>query len=46
MNSFFNEKLSNLRRTLHREATDVMQKQVLKGTRVRHPQCCKTVADP
>ena len=29
----FNEKLSNLRRTLHREATDVMQKKVLKGTR-------------
>ena len=29
----FNEKLSNLRRALHREATDVMQKKVLKGTR-------------
>ena len=29
----FNEKLSELRRALHREATDVMQKQVLKGTR-------------
>jgi transposase len=29
----FNEKLSNLRRALHREATDVLQKQVLKGTR-------------
>ena len=29
----FNEKLSNLRRDLHREATDVMHKQVLKGTR-------------
>jgi transposase len=29
----FNEKLSDLRRALHREATDVMQKQVLKGTR-------------
>jgi hypothetical protein len=42
----FNEKLSELRRALHREATDVMQKEVLKGTRSRHPQCCKTVADP
>jgi transposase len=29
----FNEKLSELRRALHREATDVMQKAVLKGTR-------------
>src|SRR3954466_1652430 len=29
----FNEKLSDLRRALHREATDVMQKKVLKGTR-------------
>jgi transposase len=29
----FNEKLSDLRRALHREATDVMQKNVLKGTR-------------
>jgi len=29
----FNEKLSELRRALHREATDVLQKQVLKGTR-------------
>lgn len=29
----FNEKLSNLRRALYREATDVMQKDVLKGTR-------------
>jgi transposase len=29
----FNEKLSNLRRALHREATDVLQKKVLKGTR-------------
>jgi transposase len=29
----FNEKLSDLRRALHREATDVMQKRVLKGTR-------------
>jgi transposase len=29
----FNEKLSNLRRALHREATDMMQKKVLKGTR-------------
>ena len=28
----FHEKLSDLRRALHREATDVMQKQVLKGT--------------
>src|SRR3954447_11152196 len=29
----FNEKLSDLRRALHREATDLMQKKVLKGTR-------------
>ena len=29
----FNEKLSDLRRALQREATDVMQKKVLKGTR-------------
>jgi transposase len=29
----FNDKLSELRRALHREATDVMQKKVLKGTR-------------
>jgi transposase len=29
----FNEKLSDLRRALHREATDVMHKDVLKGTR-------------
>ena len=29
----FNEKLSDLRRALYREATDVMQKEVLKGTR-------------
>lgn len=29
----FNEKLSDLRRALHREATDVMHKAVLKGTR-------------
>ena len=29
----FNEKLSDLRRDLHREATDVLQKKVLKGTR-------------
>jgi len=29
----FNDKLSDLRRALHREATDVLQKQVLKGTR-------------
>src|SRR3954451_2333650 len=29
----FNEKLSELRRALHREATDVLQKEVLKGTR-------------
>jgi transposase len=29
----FNDKLSDLRRTLYREATDVMQKSVLKGTR-------------
>ena len=29
----FNEKLSQLRRDLHREATDVLHKEVLKGTR-------------
>jgi transposase len=29
----FNEKLSDFRRKLHREATDVLQKGVLKGTR-------------
>jgi transposase len=29
----FNEELSELRRALHREATDVLQKKVLKGTR-------------
>jgi transposase len=29
----FNEKLSELRRALYREATDVLHKQVLKGTR-------------
>jgi transposase len=29
----FNEKLSDLRRALHREATEVMHKEVLKGTR-------------
>jgi transposase len=29
----FNEKLSDLRRALHREATDMMHKDVLKGTR-------------
>ncbi|MGE5756913.1 MAG: ISL3 family transposase, partial [Planctomycetaceae bacterium] len=29
----FNEKLSDLRRAVYREATDVMQKKVLKGTR-------------
>jgi transposase len=29
----FNEKLSNFRRALYREATDLMHKQVLKGTR-------------
>ena len=29
----YNDKLSNLRRELHREATDLLQKDVLKGTR-------------
>jgi transposase len=29
----YDEKLSDLRRALHREATDVMEKKVLKGTR-------------
>jgi transposase len=29
----FNDKLSDLRRALYREATDIMQKEVLKGTR-------------
>jgi len=31
--NLFNEKLSELRRALYREATEVMHKQVLKGTR-------------
>jgi transposase len=37
----FNEKLSDLRRELYREATDQLQKQVLKGTRwllLKHPE--------
>jgi transposase len=37
----FNDKLSELRRALYREATDVMQKEVLKGTRwllLKNPQ--------
>ena len=37
----FNDKLSDLRRELHREATDVLHKQVLKGTRwllLKHPE--------
>jgi transposase len=38
----FNDKLSDLRRALHREATDVMRKEVLKGTRLRPRQCCKS----
>jgi transposase len=42
----FNDKLSDLRRALYREATDVMHKGVLKGARSRLQQCCKTVADP
>ena len=33
MIKLFNDKLSNLRRELYREATDVLQKTVLKGTR-------------
>ena len=33
MVKLFNEKLSDLRRDLHREASGVMQKKVLKGTR-------------
>jgi hypothetical protein len=42
----FNERLSDLRRALYREATEVMHKEVLKGTRSRYQQCCKTVAHP
>jgi transposase len=37
----FNEKLTELRRAVHREATEVMHKQVLKGTRwllLKHPE--------
>jgi transposase len=37
----FNDKLSELRRALYREATDLMQKEVLKGTRwllLKNPQ--------
>ena len=41
----FNEKLSDLRRSLYHRA-EADQKKVLKGARLRHPQCCKTVADP
>jgi transposase len=39
--TLFNDKLSDLRRALHREATDVLHKQVLKGTRwllLKHPE--------
>jgi hypothetical protein len=31
----FNEKLSDLRRALHREATILLHKEMLKGTRLR-----------
>lgn len=41
----FNDKLSNLRRSLYHQAEDE-QKKVLKGSRWRHQRCCKTVADP
>ena len=41
----FNDKLSDLRRSLYHRA-EADQKKVLKGARLRHPQCCKTVADP
>src|SRR3954453_12308554 len=44
----FNEKLSELRRALHREATDVLHKEVLKGTRwllLKNPEDLDTEKD-
>jgi transposase len=44
----FNEKLSDLRRALHREATDMMHKEVLKGTRwllLKNPENLDTEKD-
>jgi transposase len=44
----FNDKLSDLRRALYREATDVMQKAVLKGTRwllLKNPENLDTAKD-
>ena len=44
----FNDKLSDLRRALYREATDVLQKQVLKGTRwllLKNPENLDAVKD-
>ena len=44
----FNDKLSDLRRALYREATDVMQKAVLKGTRwllLKNPENLDTEKD-
>ena len=44
----FNEKLSDLRRALYREATDVLQKKVLKGTRwllLKNPENLDTEKD-
>jgi transposase len=44
----FNDKLSDLRRALHREATDVLHKQVLKGTRwllLKNPENLDTTKD-
>jgi transposase len=44
----FNDKLSELRRALYREATDMMQKKVLKGTRwllLKNPENLDTDKD-
>ena len=44
----FNDKLSDLRRALHREATDVLHKEVLKGTRwllLKNPENLDTAKD-
>jgi transposase len=44
----FNDKLSDLRRALYREATDVMHKEVLKGTRwllLKNPENLDTEKD-
>src|SRR5215213_7112139 len=44
----YNDKLSQLRRDLHREATEVMHKEVLKGTRwllLKNPENLDTLKD-